>query len=138
MPKPRIALLVNLVAPSRVGLYEHLARTLDLTILHGGLEWNRGDWKKVSVKGACDKRMAGWQWSLAKREHGEVLDHWFLHLEPGYIIELIRERRDGVVTFEMGFRTLVALAYGTCFRKPVWVWWGGTRHTERYVGWFRK
>jgi glycosyltransferase involved in cell wall biosynthesis len=82
--------------------------------------------------------MAGWQWSLAKREHGEVFDHWFFHLEPGYITELIRERPDGVVTFEMGFRTLAALAYGTCFRKPVWVWWGGTRHTERHVGWFRK
>jgi len=82
--------------------------------------------------------MAGWQWSLAKREHGEIFDHWFLHLEPGYIFELIRERPDGIVTFEMGFRTMVGLAYGTCFRKPVWVWWGGTSHTERRVGWFRR
>jgi glycosyltransferase involved in cell wall biosynthesis len=61
-----------------------------------------------------------------------------LHLEPGYITELIRERPDAVITFEMGFRTLVGLAYGTCFRKPVWVWWGGTPHTERHVGRFRK
>jgi glycosyltransferase involved in cell wall biosynthesis len=38
----------------------------------------------------------------------------------------------------MGFRTLVGLAYGTFFRKPVWVWWGGTPRTESHVGWIRK
>jgi glycosyltransferase involved in cell wall biosynthesis len=138
MPKPRIALLVNLVAPSRVGLYERLAAALDLTILHGDMEGNRESWKKLKVNGACNRRIAGWQFSLAKRERGEIFDHWFLHFEPGYISELIRERPDGVITFEMGFRTLVGLAYGTCFRKPVWVWWGGTLYTERHVGWFRK
>jgi glycosyltransferase involved in cell wall biosynthesis len=138
MSKPRISLLVNLVAPSRVALYERLAAALDLTILHGDMEGNRDTWKKVKVNGACNRRIAGWQFSLAKRKRGEIFDHWFLHLEPGYITELIRERPDAVITDEMGFRTLVGLAYGTCFRKPVWVWWGGTPHTERHVGWFRK
>src|SRR5262249_31151982 len=33
-----------------------------------------------------------------------------------------------------GMRTLLALLYGAVFRKPVWVWWGGTLHTERGVG----
>ena len=138
MPKPRIALLINLVAPSRVGVYERLAAAVELIILHGGTESNRGSWKKVEVKGASDRRIAGWLLSLTKREHGRVFDHWYLHIEPGYILELIRERPDGVITSEMGFRTLVGLAYGTCFCKPVWVWWGGTPHTERHVGWFRK
>jgi glycosyltransferase involved in cell wall biosynthesis len=138
MPKPRIALLVNLIAPSRVKLYEHLATALDLTILHGRMECNRDSWKKSNVNGASNKRIAGWQFSLTKRERGEVFDYWFLHLEPGYITELIRERPDGVITFEMGFRTLAGLAYGTCFRKPVWVWWGGTPRTERHVGRLRK
>jgi glycosyltransferase involved in cell wall biosynthesis len=138
MIKPKVTLLVNLVAPSRVGVYERLATALDLIILHGGMERNRDSWKKLKVNGACNKRMAGWQFSLDKREGGEIFDHWFLHLEPGYITELIRERPDAVITFEMGFRTLVGLAYGTCFRKPVWVWWGGTPHTERHVGRFRK
>jgi glycosyltransferase involved in cell wall biosynthesis len=138
MPKPRIALLVNIVAPSRVRLYEHLAAALDLTILHGGAERNRDSWNGTSLKGARYKRMAGWQWSLARREDGEIFDHWFLHFEPGYVFELLRERPDGIVTFEMGFRTLVALAYGTLFRKPVWVWWGGTLRTERRVGRFRR
>ena len=40
----------------------------------------------------------------------EIFDHWFLHFEPGYISELIRERPDGVITFENGFSHLG----GTC------------------------
>src|SRR5215472_15436943 len=75
---------------------------------------------------------------MNKHESGSVTEPWFLHIEPGYIPELVRERPDAVITDEMGFRTLVGLAYGTCFHKPVWVWWGGTCHTERRVGWFRK
>ena len=35
-------------------------------------------------------------------------------------------------------RTVVALAYGALFRRPVWVWWGGTLHTERNIGLGRK
>ena len=138
MSKPRIALLINLVAPSRVGVYERLATALDLIILHGDMESDRSSWEGVTVESARVRRVSGWQFSLTKSQRGEIFDHWFLHLEPGYITELIRERPDAVITDEMGFRTLVGLAYGTCFRKPVWVWWGGTSHTERHVGWFRK
>ena len=138
MPKPKIALLVNLIAPSRVGVYERLAAALDLTILHGGMERNRDSWKEVKVEGACVRRVSGSPIILTKRNRGKAIDHWFLHLEPGYVTELIRGRPDAVITLEIGFRTLVGLAYGTCFRKPVWIWWGGTAHTERQVGVFRK
>jgi glycosyltransferase involved in cell wall biosynthesis len=43
-----------------------------------------------------------------------------------------------VVSNEMGFRTFIALSYGTLFRKPVWVWWGGTLHTERNTTFVRR
>jgi glycosyltransferase involved in cell wall biosynthesis len=33
---------------------------------------------------------------------------------------------------------LIALAYGTIFHKPVWVWWGGTTHTEHKIGLLKK
>jgi glycosyltransferase involved in cell wall biosynthesis len=49
----------------------------------------------------------------------------------------LRFQPDAVISNEMGFRTIMALAYGTLFRKPVWVWWGGTLHTERSVGGLR-
>jgi glycosyltransferase involved in cell wall biosynthesis len=138
MPKLRTALLVNFIAPSRVRVYERLAAAVDLIILHGVVEQNRDCWKETKVKGATDKRAAGWQFAQPKREGGKVFDNRFLHIEPGYITQLVRERPGAVISDEMGFRTLVALAYGACFRKPVWVWWGGTRHTERHAGLFRK
>lgn len=120
---------MNLVPPARVALYESLARALDLVILHGSMEANRASWRYLRVSSASSRRVAGWQSSINKRESGRVADTWFLHIEPGYIPELVRERPDAVITEEMGFRTLVGLAYGTCFRKPMWVWWGGTPHT---------
>jgi glycosyltransferase involved in cell wall biosynthesis len=138
MAKHKIALLINLIAPSREGVYERMAAAMDLTILHGDMERNRGSWKDVTVNGAASRRISGWQLSFQKRYQYKVIDHGFLHLEPGYITELIRERPDAVITDEMGFRTLVGLAYGACFRKPVWVWWGGTLHTERHVSRVRK
>jgi len=138
MPRQKITLLINQVAPSRVGVYKRLAAALDLIILHGVMESDRSTWKEEAVEGARVRRVSGWQLSLKKRDHGKVVDYWFLHFEPGYLTELIRERPDAVITFEMGFRTLVGLAYGTCFRKPVWVWWGGTPHTERHLGRFRR
>ncbi|HZN97923.1 MAG TPA: glycosyltransferase family 4 protein, partial [Gemmatimonadales bacterium] len=63
-----------------------------------------------------------------------VLDSRYLHLNPGYLTDLLRLRPDAIITTEMGFRSLVALAYGQMFRRPVWVWWGGTCHTERGIG----
>jgi len=137
-PKLKIALQVNLVAPTRVALYERLAADMDLVILHGGMESDRSTWKELPVKGARVRRVRGWQLPLSKTDRGQKIDNWFLHIEPSYIVELLRERPDAIITDEMGFRTLVALAYGTCFRKPVLVWWGGTPRTELRVGGFRR
>jgi glycosyltransferase involved in cell wall biosynthesis len=65
---------------------------------------------------------------------GKIRDGRHLHITPGFIWHLFRFRPDAVVSNEMGFRTLQALLYGTLMRKPVWVWWGGTLHTERLIG----
>ena len=122
--KPKVAILVNMVAPSRVPVYARLAEAFDLIMLHGGIERNRSGWQGVSVPGARMREVWGWQFSLNRREHGEAYDHWFLHVEPGYFIELLRERPDAVITFEMGFRTLSALAYGAflgcAYRAQCW------------------
>jgi glycosyltransferase involved in cell wall biosynthesis len=138
MRKSKVALLVNQVAPNRVRLYEHLASYFDLVILHGETEANRSSWKECKVTAARMRRVAGWQLPLAKRDRGKRIDTWFLHIEPGYLFDLFRERPDAVITFEMGVRTCAALIYGALFRKPVWIWWGGTLHTERNVGKLRR
>lgn len=131
--RPSVALLVNQVSPYRVRLFSKLAERFELTILHGGMESNR-PWKEPVIPGATSRKVAGWTLTLNRRAAGKVMDQRFLHIEPGYVTELLRLRPSAIITSEIGFRTLLALSYGAVFRIPVWVWWGGTIHTERHLG----
>ncbi|MGA7245557.1 MAG: glycosyltransferase [Terracidiphilus sp.] len=128
--KPRLALLVNMVAPYRVPVYSRLAEFFDLHVLHGKMEGNR-NWKETEVPGAAVRQAWGWQWTFQRTESGKVIDKRFFHITPGYLTELVRIRPEAIISNEVGFRTFVALTYGALFRVPVWVWWGGTLHTER-------
>jgi glycosyltransferase involved in cell wall biosynthesis len=131
--KPRVALLVNLIAPYRAPVYTRLAEFFDLFILHGRTETNRA-WKQVRVTGAQDRSVWGWQLKFRERRSGKVFDQRFFHFEPGFFTELLCIRPQAVVSIELGTRTFLALIYGFLFRVPVWVWWGGTLHTERGLG----
>ncbi len=139
-PKRKLALLLNIIAPARCRLYSALADQFDLLILHGGSEANRDSWKDLdsAISNAQVVRAWGWQLHHAKKMNGEVFDEKFTHITPGFLWHLLRFRPNAVISNEMGLRTLTALAYGTLFRKPVWVWWGGTAHTERKIGSLRK
>jgi len=139
-PSPRVALLTNIIAPYRVPVYAGIANESDLLVLHGGTEANRGSWRGVdsAVPAARAKRSWGFQMRLRKRDGGKFFDHRFVHVTPGFFFDLIREHPDAVITNEMGFRTIMALLYGALFHRPVWVWWGGTIHTERGIGGGRK
>jgi len=134
--RAKLAILVNTLSPARVPLFNGLASCFDLLVLHGGNESNRDSWHDIerSISGASVKKAWGWQIRLTRRLNGRSFDHRYLHITPGYIWHLVLFRPDVVVANEMGLRTLIALAYGTLFRKPVWVWWGGTAHTERGIG----
>ncbi len=139
-PKRKLALLLNIIAPARLRLYSFLADHFDLLILHGGTEANRESWSgfEEAIPNARVVRAWGWQLHQAKKVDGEVFDEKFFHVTPGFAWHLLRFRPEVVISNEMGLRTLTALAYGTVFRKPVWVWWGGTSHTERQIGLLRK
>ena len=132
----KVALLVNMIAPARLPVYSGLASRFDLLVLHGGTESNRDSWQDMekSLPGAQVVKAWGWQISIPRRENGQVFDRRYIHITPGFLWHLLRFKPDVVVTNEMGFRTLTALLYGTLFRKPVFVWWGGTIHTERGIG----
>jgi glycosyltransferase involved in cell wall biosynthesis len=84
------------------------------------------------------RRAAGLTFAWTKRDRTSALDTRYLHVNPGLFTDLLRLRPHAIVTDEMGFRTLMALVYAGLFRCPVWVWWGGTRHTERGIGRFRR
>jgi glycosyltransferase involved in cell wall biosynthesis len=130
--RSKVALLINMISPARIPLYAGLAASFDFLILHGGSERNRDSWSDVHamLPGAKIIKAWGWQIPIARREKGQTFDEQYFHFNPGYLWQLLRFKPDAIVTNEMGVRTLIALVYGTIFRKPVWVWWGGTIHTE--------
>ena len=130
--KTKVALLINMISPARISLYSCLAEAFELLILHGGMERNRDSWRgfENALPAATVTRAWGWQIPLSRRQKGRAFDEQYLHVNPGYLWQLFKSNPDVVVTSEMGVRTLCALIYGTFFRKPVWVWWGGTVYTE--------
>lgn len=133
--RPRVAILTNMIAPARIPIFSGLANHFDLIVLHGGIESNRDSWKAMgNLSNATVIKAWGWQIQLKCRENGQVFDRRYFHITPGYLWHLLRAAPDVIVSAEMGLRTLIALTYGTLFRRPVWVWWGGSCHTERKIG----
>jgi glycosyltransferase involved in cell wall biosynthesis len=139
-PKNKIALLTNMLAPHRLPIYSILADQFDLLILHGGREANReawGDLEKALPKArVC--RAWGWQIPGKKRIANNTFDDKFIHVPPGILWHLLRFKPRAIISSEMGLRSLIALAYGGVFHRPVWIWWGGTPHSERNIGVFRR
>lgn len=138
--KIRLALLTNTIAPYRLPIYSDLADHFDLLLLHGGKEANRDSWSGLeqALPNARVVRAWGWQFCHAKRVNGAVFDEKFIHITPGFITHLLSFAPDAIISNEMGFRSMIALTYGTLFRKPVWIWWGGTLHSERSIGPLKK
>jgi glycosyltransferase involved in cell wall biosynthesis len=133
---PKVAILTNMIAPARIPIFAGLADHFDLMVLHGGFESNRGSWNGLETNLPNAKVIKAWgvQIRILRRENGQIFDQLYTHITPGYLWHLLRFGPDAIVSTEMGFRTLIALAYGTLFMRPVWVWWGGTCHTERKIG----
>jgi glycosyltransferase involved in cell wall biosynthesis len=139
-PRLKVALLVNMIVPARIPLYSGLAEHFDLLVLHGGTEANRTTWHDMDkwLPAAKVIKAWGWQIRLGRKVEGREFDKRYLHITPGYLWHLLRFQPDVVVSNEMGLRTLIALFYGTLFGKPVWVWWGGTSHTESGIGFVKR
>jgi glycosyltransferase involved in cell wall biosynthesis len=132
--RKKLALLVNMVAPYRVPIYASLATAFDVLVLHGPIEGNRS-W--TSPTQSSFKTQQVWTWQIARKKKNGVpgvSDKTYLHLNLGLPWSLFRFRPDIVVSIEMGPRTVLALLYGKLARVPVWVWWGGTLHSEQHIG----
>jgi glycosyltransferase involved in cell wall biosynthesis len=129
----KIALLTNIVSPYRVPIYREISKHYDLRVFTSGQEDNR-DWGHVDLSNLSVKQ--SWGFSIHRKiidRSGNVTNLRFVHINFGYIIDLVFMRPDAVISLEMGFRSLVSLAYCTAFRKPLWIWWGGTPHSERSI-----
>ena len=138
--KRKLALLTNIIAPYRLPLLSVLADQFDLLLLHGGREANRDSWSGLEecLPKARVVRAWGCQIRYAKKVNGEVFDEKFIHVTPGLLWHLLRFQPDAIISNEMGFRSMLALAYATVFRRPLWIWWEGTLHSERNIGPLRK
>jgi glycosyltransferase involved in cell wall biosynthesis len=136
----KVAFLTNILAPYRVPIFDQVAAEFDVTVILSGEESNRGEWRGVPQSNHRFevRRAAGFTFSWTKMDRSAPLDTRYLHVNPGLLVDLLRVRPDAIVTDEMGFRTLVALIYGSLFRRPIWGWWGGTPHTERGIGQVRR
>ncbi len=118
------------LSPYRTPIFLGLQKEFDVTIVHGANETNRPEWKNL------EEELVG-QGVRVVEASGKMVQlgpEKFLHLEVGFLTILTRFRPDAVISVEMGFRSLCALAYGKLFGRPVWVWWGGTPHSERRLG----
>lgn len=135
---PKVALLVNIVAPYRLPIYKALGKEFDLTIYVAGEESNRKKWIESEAQltriGVRVRHPFGFTLNRRVGSPNQVKDLRYLHITPGYLLNLLQDRPDAIVTNELGIRTMLALLYGKLFCKPVWVWWGGTLHTERSRG----
>src|ERR1700730_17909435 len=138
--KRKLALLTNMIAPYRLPLFSVLADQFDLLVSHGGKEANRESWKGLEedLSNARVVQALGWQIRYSKKVDGRFFDEKFIHITPGFLWHLLRFQPDAIISGEMGFRSMIALAYGTVFRKPVWIWWEGTLHSERTIDRLRK
>ena len=138
LPRKKLAILTNLIAPYRVPIYLHLAKSFDTLLLHGGTEPNR-HWKTETLPSLKTRKV--WTLQIPIRKHtgvSGISDTAYLHLSPGLLFRLLSFRPDVVLTNEMGLRTAIALIYGKLAGAQVWVWWGGTPHSEKHAnGWRR-
>ena len=136
----KLALLTNTIGPYRLPLYSVLGDQFDLLVLHGGKEANRDSWGNPEdiLSNAKVVRAWGWQIPFKQKLDGKVYNERLFHITPGFIWHLLRFRPDAVISNEMGFRSAVALVYGIIFRKAVWIWWEGTRHSERNIDSLRR
>lgn len=140
----RLVIMVNMVAPYRVPVYDRIGQAFETTVLYSNIESNRTTWGGTleKLKHCVARRSWGFTITLRKRGKDGVFDHRYKHITPGYFADLVRLRPHAILTYELGFRTMVALLYGFLYQVPVWVWWGGTIHSSakirKFNAWVRR
>lgn len=136
--RKRLAIAINTVAPYRLPIYSELARHFDLLVLHGGRESNR-TWKLDIPEHLAVREVLTFQIPVRRRTgvNGVVSKSYF-HLNVGLLWTLPSFRPDIVISNELGVRTMLCMLYAWVARVPLWVWWGGTKHSERNISGLKK
>jgi len=136
--KRRLAVLINTIAPYRLPIFSQLAEYFDTLVLHGGKEANR-QWKLKIPEHLHTRRV--WTLQFRRKKLIDIAGHYdisYVHINAGLLWWLPRWRPEIIISNELGSRTLIALIYSRLFGVPLWVWWGGTLHSEKFVVGLRK
>lgn len=131
--KPRLAILTNMLTPYRLAAYKSLGDKFHTVIMHGGTERNR-TWQLEVPQSLEAKKV--WTIQIPMRKQTGIpgiFDTAYVHLNLGLLWEIPRFAPSVIISHEMGLRTVIAIIYGMLTRTPVWVWWGGTVHSERNI-----
>lgn len=137
--RPRVAILLNLVAPYRAALFDHLSNAWDLHVLWTGWEDNRGSWPQTYENRAWAlRKVSGWVFRRSRKTNGRRFHTEYLHVPIGVPHALLAVQPDLVLTWEMGIRTLLALLYGQAARVPVWICWESPADLANRGGWLRR
>lgn len=131
--KKRLAILVNQMTPYRLPIYGALAKNLDVLVMHGGREKNR-TWEVEVPAWLRSRKVFTLQIPMRKQIGiAGIKDKTYVHINVGLLWDVPAFRPDIIISVEMGLRTMMAVLYGKLMRVPVWVWWGGTPHSERNI-----
>ena len=130
--RPRLAILTNMIPPYRIDLLERLGDSFETKVFLSGFEGNRSWNPEPTLRNVSVQE--SWGLTIDRSRGCPGFDRRFLHITPGYLKDLSRFRPHAVISAELGARSIAAMAYGLSTRTPVWVWWGGTPHTERNIG----
>jgi len=108
--RARLAILVNIIAPYRLPIYKALTNVFDLAVFYGSQEQKNRNWSGLAAvfPEARVKQSWGLRVGFKKKSQNKTYDFKFLHLHPGYFVDLVKFRPDAVISNEMGFRTLRA------------------------------
>ncbi len=139
--RSRGAILTNMPAPYRIPIYSAIGRAFDLTVLTSKDEKNRTHWQEVAADSDRPfslRQSSGLLLTIRQKADGQTFDFTNLQVPLGLLPDLLRLRPKWIISIEMGVRTLIALLYSAVMGIPLWVWWGGTKTTERGVGPFRR
>ncbi|MBS1705767.1 MAG: glycosyltransferase family 4 protein [Armatimonadetes bacterium] len=132
----KVALLAPILTPYRIPVYQELGKWCDLRIFIGKPEPNRPTWHNLVPANArfSVKSSSGFLYRLKRSKGGKEFETRYIQIQPGYLLDLIRVRPHAIISVELGFRTLIALTFGTLTGAPVWIWFGGTIRSEGDIG----
>lgn len=136
----KITILTNIISPYRRPLFDKICSDFESYILLSGEEDNRVAWNTTDESGVSAKviELDGFTLKHEIGHNSNVYNYRFIHVNPDILYKLWHINPNVVITFEMGPRTILSLIYCLMSGASLWVWWGGTKYTERNIGIIRQ